>query len=366
MAVSGQAREPMDEVMRDSLGEHADALADLAALVREQVLTGIESLTTARPSLSDISFGPLHADGLQAEFDETPHVGLELTLIVPGESATAGAMLIPLMDLGGLLGIESGEDRMEDPDFAVAQLQVVSGAAREFFDLLSMTLFVDALAGVEVVPADARVGDIVSTLAAVGDGGAAVRLDVGLAMPDGQLVRLVLLLPQSFLGALGVVSTRRSRLRPLRLTRAGAPFGLASDLDEFERAEAGEPDNVSPFRSAGTFGTSTAETSAHPVRFPPLTEPRQSSAERRSLDLIMDVSMRVTVELGRSTLTVEEVLSLGPGSVVELNKLAGEPVDVLVNEQLIARGEVVVVDENFGVRVTEIVSPRRRAQAMGA
>jgi flagellar motor switch protein FliN len=363
MAVSGQAREPMDEVMRDSLGEHADALADLAALVREQVLTGIESLTTARPSLSDISFGPLHADGLQAEFDETPHVGLELTLIVPGESATAGAMLIPLMDLGGLLGIESGEDRMADTDFAAAQLQVVSGAAREFFDLLSMTLFVDALAGVEVVPADARVGDIVSTLAAVGDGGAAVRLDVGLAMPDGQPVRLVLLLPQSFLGALGVVSTAAE---PAAAAPADAPFGLASDLDEFERAEAGEPNNVSPLRSAGTFGASTAETSAHPVRFPPLTEPRQSSAERRSLDLIMDVSMRVTVELGRSTLTVEEVLSLGPGSVVELNKLAGEPVDVLVNEQLIARGEVVVVDENFGVRVTEIVSPRRRAQAMGA
>ena len=58
---------------------------------------------------------------------------------------------------------------------------------------------------------------------------------------------------------------------------------------------------------------------------------------------------------------VEEVLALGPGSVVELNKLAGEPVDILVNERLIARGEVVVVDENFGVRVTEIVSPRRRA-----
>jgi flagellar motor switch protein FliN/FliY len=85
----------------------------------------------------------------------------------------------------------------------------------------------------------------------------------------------------------------------------------------------------------------------------------------RSIDLLMDVSMRVSVELGRSRLTVEEVLQLGPGSVVELDKLAGEPVDILVNERLIARGEVVVVDENFGVRVTEIVSPRQRATAMG-
>ena len=74
--------------------------------------------------------------------------------------------------------------------------------------------------------------------------------------------------------------------------------------------------------------------------------------------------MRVSVELGRSSMSVEEILSLGPGSVVELNKLAGEPVDILVNDHLIARGEVVVVDENFGVRVTEIVSTHKRAHAM--
>ena len=61
---------------------------------------------------------------------------------------------------------------------------------------------------------------------------------------------------------------------------------------------------------------------------------------------------------------MEEVLALGPGSVIELNKLAGEPVDVLVNDRLIARGEVVVVDENFGVRVTEVISPRSRAVAV--
>ena len=69
--------------------------------------------------------------------------------------------------------------------------------------------------------------------------------------------------------------------------------------------------------------------------------------------------MNVTVELGRTELTVAEVLGLGPGSVVELDRLAGEPVDILVNDRLIARGEVVVVDENFGVRVVEVI---RRGQ----
>ena len=102
-----------------------------------------------------------------------------------------------------------------------------------------------------------------------------------------------------------------------------------------------------------------ADIPVHPVRFPPLTAPDSSGAalHSHSIDMIMDVSMRVTVELGRSTMTVEEVLALGPGSVVELNKLAGEPVDILVNDRVVAHGEVVVMEENFGVRITEVVKP---------
>ncbi|MGE5594396.1 MAG: flagellar motor switch protein FliN, partial [Hyphomicrobiales bacterium] len=76
---------------------------------------------------------------------------------------------------------------------------------------------------------------------------------------------------------------------------------------------------------------------------------------RSGIDLLASLRMNVTVELGRTELTVADVLGLGPGSVVELDRLAGEPVDILVNDRLVARGEVVVVDENFGVRVVEVV-----------
>ncbi|MGH7443004.1 MAG: flagellar motor switch protein FliN, partial [bacterium] len=79
-----------------------------------------------------------------------------------------------------------------------------------------------------------------------------------------------------------------------------------------------------------------------------------------NLELLMDVPLRITVELGRTEKLVKEVLALGPGSVLELDKLAGEPVDILVNEKRIATGEVVVIDENFGIRVTEILAPRDR------
>ena len=79
-----------------------------------------------------------------------------------------------------------------------------------------------------------------------------------------------------------------------------------------------------------------------------------------NLGLLMDVSMEMTVELGRTKRLVKDILMMGEGSIVELDKLAGEPVDILVNHRLIAKGEVVVIDENFGVRVTEIVSPYER------
>jgi flagellar motor switch protein FliN/FliY len=85
-----------------------------------------------------------------------------------------------------------------------------------------------------------------------------------------------------------------------------------------------------------------------------------------NIALLLDVPLKLTVELGRTTKLVKEILALAPGSVVELDKLAGEPVHILVNEKLIAKGEVVVIDENFGVRITEIINPEERLQAVQA
>ncbi len=79
-----------------------------------------------------------------------------------------------------------------------------------------------------------------------------------------------------------------------------------------------------------------------------------------NMDMIMDVPLQVTVELGRTRMLIKEILDLGPGSIVELDKLAGEPVDILVNNKLIAKGEVVVIDESFGVRITDIISKMER------
>ncbi len=85
----------------------------------------------------------------------------------------------------------------------------------------------------------------------------------------------------------------------------------------------------------------------------------------RDLNLLLDIPLNISVELGRANLLLQEVLDLAPGSVVELDKAAGEPVDILVNGRLVARGEVVVIEENFGIRITEIVSPQERVHRLG-
>lgn len=96
-----------------------------------------------------------------------------------------------------------------------------------------------------------------------------------------------------------------------------------------------------------------------PVQFAPLVASNLMHSET-NIDFIADVPLQVTVELGRTRKLIREILELVPGAVVELDKLAGEPVDILVNGRLIAKGEVVVIDENFGVRVTDIVQPAER------
>lgn len=84
-----------------------------------------------------------------------------------------------------------------------------------------------------------------------------------------------------------------------------------------------------------------------------------------NIDLIMDVPLNVTVELGRTQKSISDILDLGPGKIIELNKIAGEPIDVLVNGKFVAKGEVVVIEESFGVRITEIVNSAMPSGVIG-
>ncbi len=93
-------------------------------------------------------------------------------------------------------------------------------------------------------------------------------------------------------------------------------------------------------------------------------EKKQQQQAKRDIEFLLDIPVDITVQLGRSRMIIKELLQLGQGSVVELEKLAGEPMEILANNRLIARGEVVVVNEKFGVRLTDIISPTDRLTSL--
>jgi flagellar motor switch protein FliN/FliY len=121
---------------------------------------------------------------------------------------------------------------------------------------------------------------------------------------------------------------------------------------------ASELEDLSAVTSPSDDGSGFTET--------PLTGVSRShvNAPKENVDMLLDIELDVTIELGRTDLSIKRILEMGPGSIVELNRMAGEPVDLLVNNKVVAKGEVVVVDENFGIRIVSLVSPEERIKSL--
>lgn len=138
--------------------------------------------------------------------------------------------------------------------------------------------------------------------------------------------------------------------------------------------ENGEEDNLdNEIDDLRTEPGSTASTIDNPVNVSPVKEKNKSNKDdnkdiipqqQKNVQLLLDIYMQITVELGRTKYKIKEILSWGEGAIIELGKPATEYVNLLVNKRLIAKGEVVVIDENFGVRVTDIVDPKERLMTL--
>jgi flagellar motor switch protein FliN len=208
----------------------------------------------------------------------------------------------------------------------------------------------------------------------------AAELDAGAleSLNDGLGQVLVAAAVEALKGAGGFSAgdVRWRGVRQLTAAELGARFGEQSGFLGVELAwDAGGPGGrmflaLSPgavvlLEAAGGGEAAAGDRGVlvQPVRFQPIGG-GAGPAARRNIDLVVDIPLQITVELGRTTRRIKDILSLSPGAVVELDKLAGEAVDILVNGRLIARGEVVVIDENFGVRITDIVSPAERVSGL--
>jgi flagellar motor switch protein FliN/FliY len=141
------------------------------------------------------------------------------------------------------------------------------------------------------------------------------------------------------------------------------PEASPSPASSASAAGGASPPHLPPSSGRGAQQRPAPVVDVRPAEFTPLTA-RGPTAGGSKIDLIADIPVRVTVELGKTRKNISEILSMTTGSVIELDKMAGEPVDVLVNGKLIAKGEVVVIDENFGVRITEVLNTTSKAYAM--
>jgi len=133
----------------------------------------------------------------------------------------------------------------------------------------------------------------------------------------------------------------------------------AAAMAEQEAAEESDEDREEASAASEQTSKASAAKPASDDVFRPLS-PDSGSSQARELEMIMDIPVKLTVELGRTKLTIKQLLELAQGSVIELEGLAGEPMDILINGYLIAQGEVVVIEDKYGIRITEIITPSER------
>lgn len=245
--------------------------------------------------------------------------------------------------LVGVLNEEEAGEADEIAEVLAESMQVAGGALRESLtELLSSDVGITVERAALYDPAEAGT-DLPAD---------AVAFHMLVRFGDMEPVSSYLLIPEAVADTCMelLMDAAEGEEAPVAVTSFAAAEPVAAPAAHGQSVQAGGP-TVSAFR---------------PAEFAPLADAatEASGATDSNLDLLLDVPLRVTVELGRTTMQIRDILDLRKGQVIELDKLAGEPVDVFVNAKLIAKGEVVVMDEHFGVRITHIVSRNERFQTL--
>ncbi len=335
------------DVLTDLLSaSQAEALESAGRATWRASIAALEAALSRAPALSGVSGALLMPEEIAGQFDAR-HLAAPLEISSNQDQSAIGYIVVGTREAAAFFGSQA-DDPTDEEQQTLVIASTVLGHVLEAINrdvlgdsVTQLTLSLDDLA--------ANVGaDLLS-----GMEDAAFVLKGSLGGEDALTVTLVL--PGTFLEIAAAGLPEMSEVEqppapPVSKEPPDLPFTLTAD--ELDAAAL-----VDAPREAGGGGREPTPISR--ARFAPLPEPPQRET-RAGMDLLAGLQMNVSVELGRTELTVADVLGLGPGSVIELNKLAGEPVDILVNDRLIARGEVVVVDENFGVRVVEVV--RRGAE----
>lgn len=352
--------DPNEVITQLLSASQADALDRVGSEVWGAASGALQTLLGGLPGFTGVNGRLVMPEEIASDFG-APHLVAPLEISTARDQTAFGYLIVPTAEAA--VFFDSQADVFDDQEQQT--IVVASTILGQVIQALNSRVFGDSPVGLVVSLDDVVANTMPALLPTLDEPGLLLTGTLHGAHP----LPLTLFMPGTFLDIVAGALPER----PAGSDPDAMPFTLtdddleAADLIEDIPAVNPEPapepmlagvgthsrtdDSPSPFREPTPISQAPAAARA---RFAPLAEPGPSSTFN-PIDLLAGLQMNVTVELGRTDLTVAEVLALGPGSVIELERLAGEPVDILVNDRLIARGEVVVVDENFGVRVVEVL-----------
>ncbi len=352
-AEAGIDQDALSEIEKDAVGEVANIVMGSAATALSTLLGRKVEITTPVVQLTD-------PDRFREEYP-LPYllVNVEYVTGISG----ANVLIIRDRDACVMVDLMMGGNGQSPPDeLGEIHLSAISEAMNQMMGSASTALSTIIKERVEISPPTVEIvnfatDELKGTIGQKGQILAKVSFRMTIeGLVDSEIMQLI---PVDFAKTMvkNLMDEMTGEQKPTHQTppvaAAAEPAGIhRPETYGAEKTQPAQPGPVKP----------VAESSGIPVKpatFAPLKSNYQTK-EIANIDLIMDVPLQITVELGRSRKTIREILALTPGSVVELDKLAGEPVDLLVNGKLLAKGEVVVIDENFGIRVTDIISPIER------
>jgi flagellar motor switch protein FliN/FliY len=337
-----------------------DALGEIGNISFGSAATALSTLLNQKVEITTPVVSVVKRIELKDEFP-IPHVAVQVTYTEGIEGANllviekTDAQIIADLMLGG-------EGTNPSPDFGELQLSAVGEAMNQMMGSASTSMSTMFNKKVDISPPKIDFLDVESDNSLIPNEEILVKVSFRLKVGDLIDSNIMQLIDAEFSKNLVY---QLMNPEPPAEQEAVADYKPAEEtIPQSKQPEYHEPAVRNQSYSQPSYQPQMRDVSVQPASFSDFSDFGSSQSESKNLDMLLDIPLQVTVELGRTKKTIKDILEMSAGSIIELDKLAGEPVDIFVNHKMIAKGEVVVIDENFGVRVTEILSQRDRLEKL--
>ncbi|MGB4505077.1 MAG: flagellar motor switch phosphatase FliY [Syntrophaceticus sp.] len=350
MNENGLTQEEIDALLRrDNIDEfltdmELDALGEIANITMGTAATALSNLINRKVEITTPQVSITNQSELSDDYP-LPYVivNVQYTEGLTGDNI----LIIKIEDAGLIVDLMMGGDGSETPqELSEMHLSAIGEAMNQMMGSGATAMSTIFQKKVGISPPSVRIVNLAED-------------KLHESADDVQLVKIVFNLSIE-----GIIDSEIMQIMPVDFAKQTSKYLLTGIEDNKQQQSEQSPvisaeEEVSDNNQTAEMNNNMPGIAVQQVQFAPLTE-NAAPKKTGNMSLILDVPLQFSVELGRTQKTIKDILELGPGAVVELDKLAGETVDIFVNGKFIAKGEVVVIDENYGVRITEILSSKER------